>query len=148
MTDNECYTCYRVNSSRLKQISSCLNSSRKQRVSLQNLCRNIKFTPLFGKITHTFTKKLLNIYIFTSISKRKRTKLNYINIYAALLLAKIAAIYVFLECKNVGPKIWSCKIFDKFQFCEERTILTLLNLMITSYTTFLLSNTTPPSPLW
>ena len=38
-------------------------------------------------------------------------------IYAALLLAKIAAICVFLLCKIFGPKIWSCKTFDKFQVC-------------------------------
>ena len=27
--------------------------------------------------------------------------------------AKVAAIYVFLVCKIFGPKIWSCKFFDK-----------------------------------
>ena len=37
------------------------------------------------------------------------------DIYVALLLAKIAAICVFLLCKIFGPKIWSCKTFDKFQ---------------------------------
>ena len=77
---------------------------------------DLKFvTHLFGKITHTFTQKLLNIYIFISISTKKRTKLIDSDIYAALLLAKIAAICVFLLCKIFGPKIWSCKTFDKFQ---------------------------------
>ena len=64
-----------------KLFFSCVNFSRK-RVSLQNLCKNIKFTHLFGKITHTFTKK----------TKQKRTKLIHCEIYAALLLAKIATI--------------------------------------------------------
>ena len=39
------------------------------------------------------------------------------DIYAALLLAKIAAIFVFLLCKIFGLKIWSCKFFDKSQVC-------------------------------
>ena len=64
----------------------------------------MKFTHLFGKITHTFTKKLLNIYTFNSFLQ-KRTKLIYIKIYAALLLVKMASIYVFLVRKNFGSKI-------------------------------------------
>ena len=39
--------------------SSCAKFSRKQRVSLQNLQRNMKFTHLFGKFAHTFSPKLL-----------------------------------------------------------------------------------------
>ena len=64
----------------------------------------MKFTHLFGKITHTFTKKLLNIYTFNSFLQ-KRTKLIYIRIYAALLLVEMAAIYVFLVRQIFGPKI-------------------------------------------
>ena len=79
----------------------------------------MKSTHLSSKITHTFTQKLLNIYIFISISTKKRTKLIDSDIYAALLLAKIAAICVFLLCKIFGPKIWSCKTFDKFQVCSK-----------------------------
>ena len=46
---------------------------------------------------HTLSlKKILNIYIFISMSTKKRIKLIYIDIYAALWLAKIAAIYIFL----------------------------------------------------
>ena len=82
---------------------------------MQNLCSNIKFTHLFGKITPTFTQKLLNIFIFISISTKKRTKLIDSDIYAALLLAKIAAICVFLLCKIFGPKIWSCKHLTNFK---------------------------------
>ena len=40
--------------------SSCVNFSRKQRIPLQNLCRNMKFTNLFGKFLYTFSSKLLN----------------------------------------------------------------------------------------
>ena len=59
-----------------KKFSSCVNFSRKQRVSLQNLCENMKFTHSFGKVTHTFTKKTMNIYVLISISTKKdQTKL-------------------------------------------------------------------------
>ena len=64
----------------------------------------MKFTHLFGKITHTFTKKLLNIYTFNSFLQ-ERTKVIYIKIYAAILLVEMAAIYVFLGRKKFGPKI-------------------------------------------
>ena len=64
----------------------------------------MKFTHLFGKITHTFTKKLLNIYTFNSFLQ-ERTKVIYIKIYAAILLVEMAAIYVFLVRKKFGPKI-------------------------------------------
>ena len=136
MTDIECNTCYRVNSrkltfdywhadlkfvttvttgSRLKQISSCLNSSRKQSVSLQNLRRNMKFTNLFGKITHTFPPKLLKLHIFISISTKKGLKSFVMKFYVVLSLAKIVAIYAALVCKFVRSKLRSCKFFDKFQ---------------------------------
>ena len=46
-----------------KFFSSCVIFSRKQRVSLQNLRRNMKFTHMFGKLTHTFSKTF-DIYIF------------------------------------------------------------------------------------
>ena len=95
----------RRNQPSCKFFSSCVNFSSKQHIPLQNLCQNINFTHLFGKITHTFTHTF----------NKKRTKLIYIDIYAALLLAKIGAIFVFLLCKIFGQKIWSCKIFDKFQ---------------------------------
>ena len=50
-----------------KFFSSCVNFSSKQHIPLQNLCQNINFTHLFGKITHTFT----HTYIFISISTKK-----------------------------------------------------------------------------
>ena len=49
-----------------KFFSTCVNFSRKQCVSL-HLCRNIKFTHLFGKFTHIFSKRLKS-YKFNSIS--------------------------------------------------------------------------------
>ena len=39
-------------------VSSCVIFSRKHRVSLQSLHRNMKFTHMFGKFTHTFLKGL------------------------------------------------------------------------------------------
>ena len=41
----------------------------------------------------------------------------HVDIYAILLIAKKVAIYAFLVCKIFGPKMWSCKIIDKFQVC-------------------------------
>ena len=35
-----------------------------------------------------------------------------------LSLATIVTIYAFLVCKIFGPKIWSCKTFDKFHVCQ------------------------------
>ena len=52
-----------------KNISNCVNFSRKQRIYLK--IRNMKFTHLFGKFTHTFSSKLLKIYILISISTKK-----------------------------------------------------------------------------
>ena len=53
----------------------------------------MNFAHLFGKFTHTFSSKLLNIYILISISTKKDQTIS-LELYAALLLAKIAAIYV------------------------------------------------------
>ena len=43
------------------------------------ICKNIEFTHLIGKITHTFTKKLLNIYIYSFQLKKNQTN-SYWNI--------------------------------------------------------------------
>ena len=76
----------------------------------------MKFTHLSGKFTHFFFGTIEFLHIHFNFNK-KRTKLIHIDIYAALMLAKKAAIYMFLLCKIVGPKIRLCKIFDKFQVC-------------------------------
>ena len=68
----------------------------------------MKSTHLSGKFTHPFLQSYWN---FTF----KFKLIIYIKIYAVLLLAKLVAIYAFLVCKIFGPKVWSCKIFDKFQ---------------------------------
>ena len=71
-----------------KIISSCVIFSRKQRVSLQNLRENMKFTHIFGKFTHTFSKTI-EIYIFLHfIFNKKRTKIINADIYAVLLFTK------------------------------------------------------------
>ena len=36
---------------------------RKQCISLQNVCRGMEFTHIFGNFIHTFSPKLLNFYI-------------------------------------------------------------------------------------
>ena len=82
----------------------CKFSQKTMRFPPKFVSTFMKFTHLFGKITHTITKKLLNIYTFNSFLQ-KRTKLIYIRIYAALLLVEMAAIYVFLVRQIFGPKI-------------------------------------------
>ena len=94
-----------------KNSSNCVYFSWKQRISLQNLHINMKFTHLFGKFAHPFLFQLLKFNIFISINHL------YWNL-AALFLAKLVLIYAFLVCKTFGTKIRSCKIFDKFQVCQ------------------------------
>ena len=38
------------------------------------------------------------------------------------------AIYASSVCKSFGPKIWSCKIFDKFQVCLQSHVVLHLTL--------------------
>ena len=75
---------------------------------------------LFGKFTHTFrlfskTIDFLHLCMYSLYFQQQRTKIIYIEIYTVLLLTKKVAIYAFFVCKIYGPKIWSCKMFDKFQ---------------------------------
>ena len=48
---------------------------RKQCIPLLNLCRNVKFTHLIGKFSHTFFPKLFNFNILISISTKQGPKL-------------------------------------------------------------------------
>ena len=95
-----------------KNSSNCVNFSWKQRIFLQNLHINMKFTHLFVKFAHPFLFQLLKFNIFISINHL------YWNL-AALFLAKLVPIYAFLVCKTFGTKIRSCKFFDKFQVCQS-----------------------------
>ena len=88
-----------------------VNFSWKLRVSLQNLHINMKFTHLFGEFTHPFLQRYWN-FTFLII---------HIEIYVVWLLAKLVPIYAFLVCKIFGPKIRSCKIFDKSHVCVRFT---------------------------
>ena len=54
-----------------KFFSTCVNFSRKQRVSLQNLRRNMKFTHFFGMFTHTFSPNYWN-YTFSFQFQQKK----------------------------------------------------------------------------
>ena len=88
-----------------KNISNCVIFSWKQRIFLQNLRINMKFTHLFSKFTHPILQSYWNFtFSFQSIID--------IEIYAVLLLAKLVPIYAILVCKIFGTKIRSCKIFD------------------------------------
>ena len=71
-----------------KIVSCCVIFSRKQRVSFQNLRRNMRFTHIFGKFTHTFPKAIeIHISLHFTFNKN-RTKIINADIYAVLLLAK------------------------------------------------------------
>ena len=114
-----CHTCHDQRS--CKNNSNCVNFPWKQPVSLQQLRINMKFTHLFGEFAHPFLQSYLN-FTFLII---------HIEIYAVLLLAILVLIYTFLVCKIFGPRVRSCKIFDKFQVC-------LMCSMTTSSRTFYL----------
>ena len=55
-----------------KIFSSCVIFSRKQRVSLQDLGRNMKFTHIFGKFTHTFFQNYWNLHIYAFHFQQKK----------------------------------------------------------------------------
>ena len=56
-----------------KNISSCVNFSLKQCISLQNFSRNMKLTPLFDKFKHTLSI-VLKFCLFISMLTEKRPK--------------------------------------------------------------------------
>ena len=62
ISSGQTWNCCDCHDRRSWKNSSCVNLSRKQCVSLQNLRRNMKFTHLFGKFTHPF---LQNYWTFT-----------------------------------------------------------------------------------
>ena len=94
-----------------KIFPSCVNFSRKQRGSLSNLHRNMKFTQLFGNFTHISFKTIEIIHIHFNFNKRD----HQCSHKRCFIVAKKVALYALLVCKIFGPKIRSCKIFDKFQ---------------------------------
>ena len=94
-----------------KIFPSCVNFSRKQRGSLSNLHRNMKFTQLFGNFIHISFKTIEIIHIHFNFNKRD----HQCSHKRCFIVAKKVALYALLVCKIFGPKIRSCKIFDKFQ---------------------------------
>ena len=84
------------------------------------ICKNYKI------YTHqvwfcTETVKILH----TRLNFNKTTtKINDLCAFSLfLILVKIDATYAILVCKNFGPKIWSCKFFDKSQVCKWDTYI-------------------------
>ena len=65
----------------------------------------------------TFLQKVYWNFTLSFQFQQKGTKIIYIEIYAVLLIAYIVTIYAFLVSEIFGPKIQSCKIFDKFHVC-------------------------------
>ena len=94
-----------------KIFPSCVNFSRKQRGSLSNLHRNMKFTQLFGDFTHISFKTIEIMHIHFNFNKRDYQCSHK----RCFIVAKKVVLYALLVCKIFGPKIRSCKIFDKFQ---------------------------------
>ena len=41
--------------------------------------------------------------------------------FCVSLWVKVVAIYALLACRIFGPKIWPCKIFDKYHVCVNLT---------------------------
>ena len=65
----------------------------------------------------TFLQKVYWNFTLSFQFQQKGTKIIYIEIYAVLLIAYIVTIYAILVSEIFGPKIQSCKIFDKFHVC-------------------------------
>ena len=85
-----------------KICASCVNFSRKQCAFLQNLHRSLRFPLSDFALNFTRAVEFLQKY------------LNYCwCISAVSLWIKIVQIYALFVCKISGPKIWSCKFFDK-----------------------------------
>ena len=98
-----------------KNISNCVNFSWKQRVPLQNLHINMKFTHLFGKFTHPY----LESYWFCIF--------NHSYWYLRCFIgSKINPDLRNLVCKIFGTKIRSCKIFDKFPVWNRHGLVELI----------------------
>ena len=104
-----------IDVNRLEFFSSCVNFSRKQRISLQNLRRNMKFTQSFGKFILTCSLKLLKFYIFMIISTKKAPNLFILKVTLLYRWQKQSRFTSFLVCKSFGPKIRSCKILTNFK---------------------------------
>ena len=120
-----------------KNISNCVIFSWKQRIFLQNLRINMKFTHLFSKFTHPFLQSYWNVtFSFQSII--------YIEIYAVLLLAILVLIYTFLVCKIFGPRIRSCKNISNCVKFPWKQRVSLQNLRINMKFTHLFSKFTHP----
>ena len=90
-----------------KIFPSCVNFSRKQRCSLSNLHRNMKFTQLFGDFTHISFKTIEIMHIHFNFNKRDYQCSHK----RCFIVAKKVALYALLVCKIFGPKIRSCKFF-------------------------------------
>ena len=58
----------------------------------------MKFSHLFGKLTHTFNQKLLNIYILISISRHKDQTNLYQNICCFIVSKNRRNLRVFIQC--------------------------------------------------
>ena len=80
----------------------------------------MKFTQLFGDFTHISFNTIEIMHIHFNFNKRDYQCSHK----RRLIVAKKVALYALLVCKIFGPKIRSCKIFDKFQvwvrLCVDR----------------------------
>ena len=88
---------------RVNFFAICVNFSGKQCNFLHNLRRSTRFTHNI----RDFIQKPLKFYTLNGILTKKLFKL------LISMHLKIVTIYALLGCKFFGPKIWSCKFFDK-----------------------------------
>ena len=95
-----------------KICASCVNFSRKQRVFLHNFCKSTPKCDFTVEILHielNLNKNLLNLLILIHLR--------------CFNLSILVIIYTLLVCKTFGPKIRSCKFFDKSQVCLEISVV-------------------------
>ena len=97
-----------------KICSSCEIFSRKQ----QKFFHNLRRRPRFTHAKCAFTLKLLKFYSLGLIRPNTLLKLLILMHLGCVFVSKIVAMYALLLCITFGPKIWSCKFFDKSHVCE------------------------------
>ena len=105
-----------------KIFSSCANFFPEKNAFFAKFTQKYEIHSFIWWVYKKNSPKLFRLYIFISISIKKRTNVIFIEICAISLLPKSVAIYAVLVCKIFCPKIQSCNFFDKFHVCTFHQI--------------------------
>ena len=125
-----------------KIFPSCVNFSRKQRGSLSNLHRNMKFTQLFGDFTHISFKTIEIMHIHFNFNKRDYQCSHK----RCFIVAKKVALYALLVCKIFGPKIRLCKFFWQISSLIVTAIMSIMLVLVGKELILFQLQVSKPSP--